>query len=118
MKNPLQLLLHVTSTRSVQRVGLTVNVKLKTQLTSVYLEFFSKQMLQYSTTHQLFLGDEKMRASTVQTRRKHRRVTGELECLDNITYSMFDAAHNKPSTRSGSERLCGYLTEFKQHVES
>ena len=31
---------------------------------------------------------------------------------------MFDAAQNKPSTRSGSVRLCGDLTYFEQHVES
>ena len=40
-------------------------------------------------------------------------VTGEIECLENVTYPMFDAAHNKPNTRSGSARLCGYLTDFE-----
>ena len=59
-----------------------------------------------------------MRASTVQTRSKHKRVTGELECIDNVTYSMVDASQNKPSTRSGLERLCGDLTDFERHVES
>ena len=54
----------------------------------------------------------------VQTKRKSRRVTGEIECLDNVKYSMFYAAHNKSSTRSGSVRLCGDLTDFEQHVES
>ena len=70
-------------------------------------------MLQYSPTHKLFPGDKKMRASTVQTKRKRSRVTGKLECLENITYYMFDAAHNKTSTRSGSESLCGYLKYFE-----
>ena len=59
-----------------------------------------------------------MRASMVQKKMKHRRVTGDLECLENVTYSMFDLAQNKPSTRSGSARLCGDLTDFERHVES
>ena len=54
----------------------------------------------------------------MQTKIKRRRVTGELECLDNVTYSMVDASQNKPITRSGSERLCGDLTDFERHVES
>ena len=74
-------------------------------------------MLQYSPTHQLFPGDEKMKASMVQTKRKRRRVTGELECIENVTYSMFYVAQNKPSTRSVSERLCGDLIDFERHVE-
>ena len=83
-----------------------------------FRDVLSKQMLQYSPTHQLFPGDEKRRASTVQTKRKRRRVTGGLECLEIFTYSMFDVAQNKPSTRSGSARLCGDLTDFERHVES
>ena len=59
-----------------------------------------------------------MKASTVQTKRKRRRVTGKLECLGNVTYYMFDAEQNKTSTRSGSTRLCGDLTYFEWHVES
>ena len=31
---------------------------------------------------------------------------------------MFDAEYNKPSTISISARLCGYLTEFEQHLQS
>ena len=31
---------------------------------------------------------------------------------------MFDASQNKTSTRSGSARLCGDLTDFERHVES
>ena len=69
-------------------------------------------------THLLFPGDKKRRASTVQTRSKCRRFTVDIECLDNVTYSMFDASQNKPSTRSVSARLCGYFKEFEQHVES
>ena len=30
---------------------------------------------------------------------------------------MFDASQNKTSTRSGSARLCGDLTDFEWHVE-
>ena len=70
-------------------------------------------MMQYSPTHKLFPGDKKMRASTVQTKSKCRRVKGELECLDNVTYYMFDAAQNKTNTRSRSKRLCGNLTYFE-----
>ena len=73
---------------------------------------------QYPLTHKLFPSDKKMRASTVQTKRKRRRVTGKLECLDNVTYYMFDATQNKPSTRYGSTRLCGYLTDFERPVKS
>ena len=75
-------------------------------------------MLQYSPTHQLFPGDKKARASTMQMKMKRRRVTGELECLKHVTYSMFDAAQNKPNIRSGSVRLCGDLIDFERHVES
>ena len=38
----------------------------------------SKQMLQYSPTHQLFPGDKKMRAPTVHTRMKRNIVTDEI----------------------------------------
>ena len=31
---------------------------------------------------------------------------------------MFDAARNKPITRTGSARLCGYSTYFERQVES
>ena len=37
MQNPLKLLSHATSTKSVHRVGLTVNGKLNTQLNSGHL---------------------------------------------------------------------------------
>ena len=83
-----------------------------------FRDMLSKKMLQYSPTHQLFPGDEKMRASMVQTKEKRRIVTGELECLEKFTYYMFDAAQNKHSTRSVSERLCGDLTDFERHIES
>ena len=73
--------------------------------------------MKHSPTHKLFPGNKKMRASAVQTRRKRRRVTDELECLDNITYYMFDAAQNKNITRSGSAILCVDLIEFERHVE-
>ena len=74
-------------------------------------------MMQYSTTHRLFPGEKKTRYSTVQTRRKRRIFTGEIEYLDNVTYYIFDSEQNIPSTRSGSVRLCGYLTHFERHVE-
>ena len=83
-----------------------------------FRDVLSKQMLQYSPTHKLFPDDKKMRASTVQTKSNFRRVTGKLECLDNVTYYMFDATQNKPSTRYGSTRLCGYLTDFERPVKS
>ena len=54
----------------------------------------------------------------MQMKMKRRRVTGELECLKHVTYSMFDAAQNKPNIRSGSVRLCGDLIDFERHVES
>ena len=75
-------------------------------------------MLQYSPTHRLFPSYGKMRATTFQTKINHRRLKYDLECLENITYSMFDSSQNKPSARSGSVRLCGELTDFEQHVES
>ena len=97
-------------------MGLTVNGKLNTQLNSGHLEMCCKKMLQYSPNHQLLTGDEKMRASTVQTKNKHRRVTSEIEYLENVTYSIFDATQNKSSTISRSARLCGYLTDFERHI--
>ena len=51
-------------------------------------------------------------------KRKRRSVTCEIECLDNVTYSMFDFSQKKLSTRSVSMRLCGYLTYFERHVKS
>ena len=83
-----------------------------------FRDVLSKQMLQYLPTYWLFPVDNKSRASTLHMKRKYRRVTSEIECLDNVTYSMFDVAKNKPNTRSGSARLCGYLTYFERHVES
>ena len=53
----------------------------------------------------------------MQRKSNRKRVTAELECLDNVTYSMFDAEQNKPSTKYGSARLCGNLTDFERHVE-
>ena len=51
MQNPLQLLPHKTSRRSVKRVGLTVNGKLNTQLTSGNLEMCCPEKC--CNTHQL-----------------------------------------------------------------
>ena len=51
MKNPLQMFSHKKSTRSVQRVGLTVNGKLNTQLTSGHLYMCCRN--KYCNTHQL-----------------------------------------------------------------
>ena len=83
-----------------------------------FIDVLSKQILQYSPTHQLFPGDKKTRASKAQTIRKQGRVTGELECLENVTHYILDTEKNKPSTRSGSTRFCGYLTGFERCVES
>ena len=52
----------------------------------------------------------------MRTKSKRRRVTFELELIENVTYSMFDAAQNKPRTGSGSAILCGDLTDFERHV--
>ena len=81
-------------------------------------DVFAKQMLQYSPTHWIFPGDDKIRASTVHTKINRSRVIGDLECLENVIFYMFDAAQNKPSTRSVSARLCGHLKTFERHVES
>ena len=78
----------------------------------IFRDVLSKQMLQYSPTHQLFPGEDKTRSSTVQTKTKRRRVKCELEFLDNVTYYMFDGTQNKFITRSGSEILCRDLTYF------
>ena len=54
-----------------------------------FRDVLSKQILKYSPTHRVFPSDDKMRALAVQMKSKFRRFTGELECLDNVTYSIF-----------------------------
>ena len=74
MQNILQFLSHTTYTRSLNRVGLTVNGKLNTQLTYGHLEMCCPKKC--FNTHWLFPGDKKMRSSMVHTESKRRRVTG------------------------------------------
>ena len=85
MKIPLQFLLHTASPRSVQRVVLTVNGKLNTQLNSGNLDICCPNKC--CNTHRLieyYPVTRKWEPPQCRKKRNTRIVTGELECLDNI----------------------------------